>query len=260
MFANLLSGWECSYREFLVDDTFYLTHLSLLAHIDYGDRDTCLSCTSCTSASVCIAFCIVRQGIVDNVSKIVHVKSACCHVSSYKKLQMTLAEFLHHEVTLGLTQFAVKRVGTVSVLYQLVGYLLSLYSCTAEDDTVYLRIVVHDTFQREILVLCVYDICYMVYVLAAFVLCSYGYFFCVMQVSLRNARDFRTHCGREHQSVTVFRHFFQYGIDTFGESHVEHLVGFVHHYVSDSFKAGHFALHKVDESSRSSYYDMHTFF
>ena len=79
---------------------------------------------------------------------------------------MTLAEFLHHKVTLSLAQFAVKRVGTVAVLYQLVCYLLSFDTCTAEYDTVNLRIVVYDTFQCEILVLCVYDICYMVYVLA----------------------------------------------------------------------------------------------
>ena len=129
--------------ELLVQDAFYLLHLTFFAQVHDGDRDTRLAGTSRTSASVGIAFHIIGQAIVDDVGQVVHVQSAGSHIRSNQQLQMTLAELLHHQVTLRLAQFTVQRVGVIAVLYQLVGNLLRFQPSTAEDNAVNHRIEVY---------------------------------------------------------------------------------------------------------------------
>lgn len=79
------------------------------------------------------------------MSQIVYVQSTCCHIGSYQQLKVTLAELLHHQVTLCLTQFAMQGIGIVSVLNQLVGYFLSFLAGTAENDTVNLWIIIYNS-------------------------------------------------------------------------------------------------------------------
>ena len=100
--ADLLTGRHFTGNEFLTDDAFYFAHLSFFTQIDDGDGCTCLSGTSCTSATVRITFRIVRQSVVDNVGKIIYVQSAGSYVSGNEKLQVTDAELLHNCVSLCL--------------------------------------------------------------------------------------------------------------------------------------------------------------
>ena len=97
-----------------------------------------------------------------------------------------------------------------------------------------------------------------VHVLGSFVLHTDGDFFRIFQVLLGDATDFGTHRGREHQRVSVFGHFFEDGIDAFGEAHVQHFIGFVHHHVDDVVELRYTTFHEVDEASRSGHNDVNT--
>ena len=170
---------------------------------------------------------------------------------------MTLAELLHHQVTLRLTQFTVQRICIVSVLYQLVGNFLRFQTGAAEDNAVNHRVEVNDTFQRQVFVFSMYDVCYVVYVLRSFILRTDGNFLRIVKISLSNTGDFRAHRSREHQSIAVGWHFLQNSIDAIGKAHVQHFVCFIHHYVTDGFQLRYFSLDKVDKASRSSDNDMY---
>ena len=145
-FAYLLAGGHFACNEFLADDVFYGTHLAFFAQVDDGDGSSGLAGTSRASAAVGIAFGIIGQSVVDDMGQVVHIQSACGNVCGNQQLQVADAELLHHGIALCLAQFAVQRVGVVAFLHQLVGYLLRLLAGAAEDDAVYLRIVVYNTF------------------------------------------------------------------------------------------------------------------
>ena len=100
--ADLLTGRHFTGNEFLTDDAFYFAHLSFFTQIDDGDGCTCLSGTSCTSATVRITFRIVRQSVVDDVCQVVYVQSARGYIGGYQNLDVADAELLHHRVTLCL--------------------------------------------------------------------------------------------------------------------------------------------------------------
>ena len=78
--------------------------------------------------------------------QIVYVKSTGSHVSCNEQLQITDAEFLHNGIPLCLGKFAMQRIGIVTFLHQFVCNFLSLFTGTAENDTVYLWVVIDDTF------------------------------------------------------------------------------------------------------------------
>ena len=194
------------------------------------------------------------------MGQVVYIQTTGSHIGSYQQLQVTLAEFLHHQVTLCLAQFAVQGVGIVAVLYQLVGYLLCFFTGTAEDDTVNLRIKVYHAFQCQVFVFGMDDVCDVVDVLAAFVLGTDGDFLGIVQVSLGNAGNLGTHGSREHQGVPVLRYFFQDGVDAVCETHVQHFIGFVHHDIADRRQVGHLTFHQVDEASRCGHDDVYPLF
>ena len=149
-------------------------------------------------------------------------------------------------------------IGIVSVLNQLVGNLLSLLAGTAEDDAINLRIIVGNALQGIVLIFGMNHVGNVVHVLGSFVLHADGDFLRILQVLLGDATDFGTHRGREHQCVAVSRHFLEDGIDAFGEAHVQHFVGFVHHHVDDVVELRHATFHEVDKASRSGHDDVNT--
>ena len=81
-FADLLACRHFSGNKLLADDALYLTQLSFFAQVDDSDGSTCLSGTSGTSATMCVAFRIIRQAVVDHVCQVVYVQSACGNVRS----------------------------------------------------------------------------------------------------------------------------------------------------------------------------------
>ena len=198
-----------------------------------------------------IAFYVVGQSEVDYVCQVVNVKSACSHVCCHKKLGQMLAELLHRQVTLLLAEVAVEALCVVSVVYQLVGNLLCLELCAAEDDTEYLRVKIHYSFQCQVFVLGIHKIVYMVYVLSALVAAAHHNLLILTQITLRYLLYLLAHGGREEKGVAVFRHSLKYLIYTVGEAHVEHLVSLVEHHIVHVLQIRLSAVHEVDESSRS---------
>ena len=151
-----------------------------------------------------------------------------------------------------------QRVGIISILYKLIGYFLGFLTRTAKNDTINLRIKINDTFQCQIFIFCVYYISHMINVLASFILGSDGNLLCLMQISLRNTGNFRTHRRREHQSIPVLRYIFKNCIDTIREAHIQHLIRFIHYHVADCSQLSHLAFHQVNQAAGSSYDNMHS--
>ena len=100
--ANLFTGRHFTNYKLLADNPFDFTHFTFLAQVDDGDGSTCLSGTSCTSATVSVAFGIIRQAIIDDVGQIVHIQSAGGNVRGNQDLQIADTEFLHDGITLCL--------------------------------------------------------------------------------------------------------------------------------------------------------------
>ena len=193
-----------------------------------------------------VAFGVVGQAVVDDVGQVVHVQSAGGDIGCHQQLQVADAELLHHGVALRLAQFAVQGVGVVALLHQFVGYLLRLLAGAAEDDGVYLRVVVHDALQGGVFVLGMHAVGYVVHVGGAFVLASDGDFLGIVQVVLRDAGYLGAHGGGEEQRVALLRHIGEDGVDAVGEAHVQHLVRFVHDDVLDGGERYGLAFHQVE--------------
>ena len=98
--ANLFTGRHFTNNKLLADNPFDFTHFTFLAQVDDGDAR--LSGTSCTSATVSVAFGIIRQAIIDDVGQIVHIQSAGGNVRGNQDLQVADTEFLHDGITLCL--------------------------------------------------------------------------------------------------------------------------------------------------------------
>ena len=111
------------------------------------DRDGCslLSGTTGTTASMGVTCHIVRQTVVDNVSQIIYVQTTGSHIGSHQELNGMVAELLHGEVTLLLTQVAVQCLCIITILNQLICNILSLQLGAAEDNRKDARIEIHHT-------------------------------------------------------------------------------------------------------------------
>ena len=167
-----------------------------------------------------------------------------------------LAELLHGQVALCLAEVAVQGLGIVAVLDEFVGHFLCLQTGAAEDDGVDFRVIVHHAFQGQILVAGPHQIILVVYELGAFVARAHHDFLVVAQVVLGYLLYFLAHGGREEQGVAFLRHAFQYLVNAFGETHVEHLVGLVEHHVLHQVEPCRLAPHQVNEPARRGHDDL----
>ena len=179
------------------------------------DRDGCslLSGTTGTAASVGVASHIIRQTIVDNVSQIIYIQTTGSHIGSHQELNGMVAELLHGEVTLLLTQVAVQRLCIITILNQLICNILSLQLGAAEDNCKDAWIEIHHTLQGEILVLGIYQIVDVVYMLSTLVARTHYDFLVVVQIVEGNLLDVLAHGSREEQGVSIFRNVLEDGID-----------------------------------------------
>ena len=192
-----------------------------------GDRRTLLAGTTSTARAMGIVLNIIRQSEVDDMRQIIHIQSACRHISSHQQLRQVVTELLHRQVALLLTQVAVQRFGIITVFDEFVGNLLRLDLRATEDDGEDARIVVYDAFQGEILVLGVHQIIDVVHVLCTLVTAAHHNLLIVVQVFLGHTLHFLTHRGREHQCVMICWERLEYLVDTIRETHIQHLVGLV---------------------------------
>ena len=175
-------------------------------------------------------------------------------------MQVADTEFLHDGVALRLAQFAMQRVGIISFLHQLVGNFLCFLAGAAENDAVYLRIIVNNAFQGSVFVFGMNGENHMLHVACAFILTPDSDFLCVVQVFFGDARYFGAHGSGEQKRVTFLRNVCKNSIDAVRKSHVQHFICLVHHYILDGGEGNGFALHEVEQASWSGHYDMHTAF
>ena len=201
---------------------------------------------------------VVGQSVVDDMGKIVDIKSACCHISCHKQLSEVGAELLHSEVALCLTKVSMQGLGIISIAYELIGYLLRLYLSTAEDDGINLRIIVDNALQGEVFILCMHEVVDVVDMFGTFVPTTHYNLFMVAQIALGYALYLLAHSGREEQRVTLVRHTTEYLVDAIREAHCEHLVSLIKHHIRNIIEFCHSTMHEVDESTWCSYYNLHS--
>ena len=178
--ANILCCGQRTVYKLLLNDFLDSLYLVAFACVDNRNRCTLLACTTCTTASVGVAFNVVGQSVVDDVGQIVYVQSTSGNVGSHEELHIVLAELLHCQVALLLTEVAVQGFCIVSVANQLVSNLLCLHLRATEDYGEYAWVIVYDAFQCQILVLCVYHIIYMVHLFGSFVTAAHYYFLVIV--------------------------------------------------------------------------------
>ena len=258
LLAYLLRCGHLACHKLLAQLALHLAYLALLTGVNDGYARAFLARAACTSRTVDIILNVVGHSVVDDMREVVNVKTARSHVGGHEQLRQMLAELLHREVALLLREVSVQRLRVVTVLYQFVGYILSLHLCAAEYDGEDARMEVHYSLQREILVLCAHHVVYVVHVLCALVAASHHNFLRVVQVGSRYLLYLLAHRGGEEQRVAFLWHTRQNGVHVLGETHVEHLVGLVEHHVAHGSEFRHAAVHQVDESSRRCHYDVHT--
>lgn len=100
-----------------------------------------------------VAGYIVGKAIVDDMSQVIDIETTGSHIGGYKELHSMVAELLHGEVALLLTQVTMKSLSIVTILDEFVGNVLSLQLGAAEDDGEDAWIKVDNALQSKILVL-----------------------------------------------------------------------------------------------------------
>ena len=104
--AHLFAGRNHSPFKRLFDLFFNSFNLMFFFDMHEANADAGFVGASCPSASMHVGVDVVRQVIVDDVSQVVDVEAACCHVCCHEYLGEALAEMRHHEVSLGLRKVA----------------------------------------------------------------------------------------------------------------------------------------------------------
>ena len=258
LFADFLCRRYLRLHKGLADLFLYIADLELLLAVN--DRDTCafLACTTSTTASVRIVLDVIRQSEVDHMRQIVHIETSCCHIRCHQQLRQVLTELLHRQVTLWLREVAMQRLSVIAVTDQFVGYLLRLDLRATEDDGKDLGIIVHDSFQRQILVLRTHQIIDVVHVLCALVAATDNNLLIVVQVFLCHLFHLPAHRRREHQRTVVLVDRLKYLADILRESHIQHLIGLIEYDITNTCQVCNTPILKVYESSWSSHDDVHT--
>ena len=150
-----------------------------------------------------------------------------------------------------------QRLGVVAVLDQLVGYLLRLQLRAAEDDGENLGEIVHDTLQRQVLVLRMHHIIDVVHILGTLIARAHDDGLVILQVMLGHLLHLTAHRGREHQRGVLLRQRLEDLVDGIRETHVQHLVGLVEHDGAHSLQMGEAAILQVEQASWRSHDDLH---
>ncbi|CDD48686.1 unknown [Bacteroides sp. CAG:875] len=78
--------------------------------------------------------------------QIIHIQPTGCYIGRHQQLQMTLTKFLHHQITLSLTELTMQRIGVVTILNQFISNFLRFLSGPAKDNAINLGIKVYNPF------------------------------------------------------------------------------------------------------------------
>ena len=188
--ANLLWSRQITIDKLLAYLLFHGTNLMLLTSVNDSDRGAFLARSASTSRAMGVGFYIVRHAIVDDMSKVIDVKSTRSHVSSHENLNHVLTEFLHSEVSLLLREVAVERICIISVADQMVSHLLSLQFGAAEHDGVDAWVEIHYTLERKVFILGIDEIIDMIDVFRALIARAYHNFLIVTQILFGHSLHF----------------------------------------------------------------------
>ena len=169
----------------------------------------------------------------------------------HQHLNILQSETAHHMVSLSLRQVPVQTVGIISVPYQHIGYLLRLHLCPTEDYGIYVGIIIRNTLQCQIPVLCMYKVIKVSYIVAALIAASYLNSLRFFLIICRYLFDLLGHCGRKQPCMPALGRLLQYGVQVFFETHVQHFVSLVQNNVFDLRQVHFTAMNHIIHSSRS---------
>ena len=94
-------------------------------------------------------------------------------------------------------------------------------------------------------------------VLVAFVLCPDDDLLGLVHVGGSDGADLSGHGSGEEQEVALTRYLREDRLQTLGEAHSEHLIGFVEDHRLDGVETSSTSLHEVYEATRGSHDDLH---
>ena len=151
-----------------------------------------------------------------------------------------------------------QRFCAITVFDELVGYLLSFEARAAEDDAIDAGVVVDNTLEGCIFVLCLDEIVGVIHVFCTFVAATDYNLLVVFEITLGDALNLWPHGSREEEGLTLFWESSKNLVDAVGEAHVEHFVSFVEDDVAHAVKLCYLAVHQVDETAWSGYNNLAT--
>ena len=154
------------------------------------------------------------------MGQVVNVETAGCHVGCHEDGYYAVAEFFHHNVALLLRKVAMKGVGVISVVDEVIGHFLGFAFCAAEHYGVDAGVVVGDALEGEIFVAGVDHIIDMSHVGSAFVACADHELNRIVHIGLGYFAYFGRHGGREHEHFPVVGHMSENFVDRVEETHV----------------------------------------
>ena len=236
--------------ELLLDDLLHQADTTPLPEINDTEAGALLTGTTRTTAAMGIVLDIIRHAIVDDMRQVVHIQATGCHIRSHQQLGAVLAELLHGKVALLLGKVAMQGIGIVAIANQVVCHLLRLHTGTTEDNGIDARIEIHQTFQRQVLILGMHHIIDVIHVLSALVATAHLNLALLLQVVLGDTLDLLAHGSTEKQCAMTLGNTLEDGIQLFLETHGEHLVRLVQHHVLNLREVGSATLHQVDQSTR----------
>lgn len=137
--------------------------------MDDADAGAALTGASGAAGAVGVVFDVVGESVVNDVRKVVDIKTAGSYVGSYEQLGVVLTELLHREVALGLRKVAMKGFGIVAVANEEVGNFLGFDTGAAKDDAVNAGEIVDNALEGGVLVLGMDEVINMVDVFGTFV-------------------------------------------------------------------------------------------
>ncbi|MNJ46526.1 hypothetical protein D3C77_416580 [compost metagenome] len=127
----------CNARQWLARDLLTRNPLDEMKMIDFPRRDErpgypFLACPSCTADTVHIAFGILREVEVNDVSYAGDIQTTRCNVRSNQYIDAAIPEFAHNVIPLILGQVPMKSVGGITAFLQCFSQLVHAALCPSK--------------------------------------------------------------------------------------------------------------------------------
>ena len=181
-----------------------------------------------------------------------HVEPARRDIGGDEEVGSLRTEALHHPVALILRQPAVQRLGAHAAAVEHLRQLVHLRARAAEHDRGDGALDVEDAPERRLLVRARHDVRHLPYLRGI----ARGHHLAldadvhrIAQVRRGDRGDARRQRGREERRLSLRRRGGEDRLEILGESHVEHLVGFVEHQHSHALEPQRLAADVIERST-----------